>query len=104
MGLCTTLLTVALSASPAPRPWQLTANPAYEPGGVGLVPLEENGAEEDGVTPDASDIPDKADTDPTLRYSADVSDGDLEKRFLDNINSLGSMSVGYCEAGRLINV
>jgi LysM repeat protein len=100
--LGTAILAVTLAATPG-HPWQLMANPAYEPDALGLVPLED-GAEDDSETPDAPPEGTATDSnDPTLRYSADVSDADLEKRFLENISSLSSMSVGYCEAGRLIN-
>ncbi len=38
-----------------------------------------------------------------LLYSADLSDEELNRRFVDDPASLGSMSLGVAEAGRLIN-
>jgi murein endopeptidase len=38
-----------------------------------------------------------------ILYSADVTDEDLEQRFVNDLSSLGSISVGLAEAGRLIN-
>jgi murein endopeptidase len=38
-----------------------------------------------------------------LLYSADLSDDELNRRFVDDAASLGSMSLGVAEAGRLIN-
>jgi murein endopeptidase len=37
------------------------------------------------------------------RYSADLSDAELERRWVGDLPSLGSISVGFAEAGRLIN-
>lgn len=103
MVLGLSLLAATLVAQPPMHPWQLMANPAYEPDGFGLVPFDDV-AEDDGATPDGPELPaDPADADPTLRYSADLSDAELEKRFLEDAASLGSMSVGYAEAGRVIN-
>jgi LysM repeat protein len=36
-------------------------------------------------------------------YSKDLDDPELERRFVDDLPSLGSVSVGLAEAGRLIN-
>ncbi|MBL8950257.1 MAG: penicillin-insensitive murein endopeptidase [Myxococcaceae bacterium] len=41
--------------------------------------------------------------DGTLLYSADVDDAELEQRFVGDLETLGSISVGLAEAGRLIN-
>jgi hypothetical protein len=73
------------------HPWQLLANPAYEPDALGQVPYDDV-AEDDGVTPDGPDLPAQpGDLDPTLRYSTDITDAELEKRFLEDMGSLGSM-------------
>lgn len=37
------------------------------------------------------------------RYTGDLSDEELERRFVEDLPSLGSVSVGLAEAGRLIN-
>ena len=44
-----------------------------------------------------------APTDGGLLYTQDLSDDALVKQFVTNLPSLGSISVGYAEAGRLIN-
>jgi murein endopeptidase len=44
-----------------------------------------------------------APADNTLHFSADISDAELEKRFVHDIASLGSISVGFADSGRLIN-
>jgi murein endopeptidase len=36
-------------------------------------------------------------------YTTDITDEDLEKRFIEDLPSLGSISVGLAEAGRVIN-
>lgn len=38
-----------------------------------------------------------------LLYSADISDEELERLWTEDIEALGSMSVGFTDAGRLIN-
>jgi len=38
-----------------------------------------------------------------ILYSADVSDEELQRRFVEDLPSLGSISVGLAEAGRVIN-
>lgn len=38
-----------------------------------------------------------------LSYSADVSDEDLARRFRDELSSLGSISIGVPEGGRVVN-
>jgi Penicillin-insensitive murein endopeptidase/LysM domain len=102
VGFAITLLTLLAAARPPVHPWQLSTNPAYDPAIV--QPLDE-GADDDGLTPDEPEFPPMPGevTDPTLRFSADLSDPELEKRFLDDASTLGSMSVGYPEAGRVIN-
>ena len=44
-----------------------------------------------------------ATADPSLRYSADLDDLDLERRWRSDLESLGSISVGFADQGRLIN-
>ena len=40
---------------------------------------------------------------PDIRYSADLSDDELQRRWTDDLESLGSISVGFADQGRLIN-
>src|SRR5207253_10392359 len=40
---------------------------------------------------------------PDIRYSADLSDDALQRRWTDDLESLGSISVGFADQGRLIN-
>ncbi len=41
--------------------------------------------------------------DPGVVYSSDVTDNELAKRFVTDLASLGSMSIGFADEGRLIN-
>lgn len=38
-----------------------------------------------------------------LRYSADLSDAELQRRWKEDLSSLGTISVGFADQGRLIN-
>ena len=40
---------------------------------------------------------------PEIKYSADLSDDELSRRWKDDLESLGSISVGFADNGRLIN-
>ena len=40
--------------------------------------------------------------DDTIRYTTDLTDQDLDKRFCGDLASLGSISVGFAESGRMI--
>lgn len=40
---------------------------------------------------------------PGLRYTGDLSDAELARRWHDDLDSLGSVSIGFAEPGRLIN-
>ena len=40
---------------------------------------------------------------PGLRYTADLSDAELERRWVEEPASLGTISVGFTDAGRIIN-
>jgi murein endopeptidase len=59
---------------------------------------------EDGDEPSeaaqAAEAPQAA---PGLRYTSDLSDDELARRFRDDPSSLGSISVGFADQGRLIN-
>src|SRR5439155_14293408 len=40
---------------------------------------------------------------PDIRYSADLSDDELQRRWTDDLEPLGSISVGFADQGLLIN-
>ena len=42
-------------------------------------------------------------TDGRLRYSADLNEAELQRRWKDDLSSLGTISVGFADQGRLIN-
>src|SRR5690348_1364107 len=42
-------------------------------------------------------------TAPGIHYTADLSDSELQRRWTDDLASLGSISVGFADQGRLIN-
>lgn len=57
-------------------------------------------------TPDFAERENVLDTPATgssFLYTADLSDAELEKKFVDDLESLGSVSVGLAEAGRVMN-
>ena len=55
------------------------------------------------VDPEAEAIPGAGTpADDTLRYTTDISDMELSKRFCEDLASLGSISVGFAESGRVI--
>ena len=56
-------------------------------------------AEDDGESESGTAAP----AGPGLRYSADLDDLELERRWRDDLASLGSVSVGFADQGRLIN-
>lgn len=76
-------------------------------------------AHDDDASPDAGveavlpDVPEASEAevaapataaaDGGLHYTADLTDEELNRRFVDDCPSLGSMSLGVAEAGRLIN-
>jgi len=78
---------------------------AEAPGMSALPSSEDPDSSDDDETPDPAerevllDVP----ADGTLLYSADIDDAELEHRFVGDLESLGSVSVGLAEAGRLIN-
>lgn len=41
--------------------------------------------------------------DPERRYTADISDEELQRMWLEDIEALGSISMGFANAGRMIN-
>ncbi len=88
-----------------------------------LPSLEETDPADDDETPEEDEVfrrqgphdmgeePDPAESEAVLEapaggallYSADIDDAELEQRFVGDLESLGSVSVGLAEAGRLIN-
>ncbi len=86
-------------ASPAPvsepqRAEQLDADDSDEEGGDERD--EEGEAEVEAAVNEAL-------TDAGIRYSSDLSDEELTKRWVESPDTLGSISVGLTEAGRLVN-
>ncbi len=63
---------------------------------------DEAEAEATATDPEA-ELPSSAPTDDRLRYSTDIAEGELEERFCKDPASLGSISVGFADAGRVIN-
>lgn len=56
-----------------------------------------------GIDPESEAIPGaNVPLDETIRYTTDLTDQDLDKRFCDDLASLGSISVGFAESGRMI--
>lgn len=106
LSITTTALALCLAAQPGIHPWQVQASPGYTPDAIGFVGGDEPA--DDGE--DTPDSPEDAETegsgevtDGALLYSRDLSDAELERRFLEDPGSLGSISVGFSEAGRVIN-
>lgn len=67
-------------------------------------------AAQDGVTTTTEgDAPEEAESQtaqprgPALLYTRELSDEELARRFRDDLSSLGSISVGFADRGRLIN-
>src|SRR6185436_14624558 len=49
---------------------------------------------------------DEADSDqggPDVRYTRDLSDAELQRRWQEDLASLGTISVGFADEGRMIN-
>ena len=68
--------------------------------------------EEADLDSDADETPDLAEresvldapaADSAFLYTSDLSDAELEKKFVEDLESLGSVSVGLAEAGRVMN-
>jgi murein endopeptidase len=62
--------------------------------------VADESGEESGEIPEE---PDATGVDPGLRYTAEISDEALALRFKDDLESLGSISIGLSNEGRLIN-
>ena len=77
-----------------------------DPVSVYAVEDEEEEADDDGASDSAEAESQSAQpgaTDGRLRYSADLTDAELERRWTEDLASLGSISVGFADQGRLIN-
>lgn len=70
-----------------------------------LPSLEETDSADQDETPDPAEreVVLDAPAGGALLYSGDIDDAELEHRFVDDLDTLGSVSVGLAEAGRLIN-
>ncbi|WP_233576546.1 penicillin-insensitive murein endopeptidase [Citreicoccus inhibens] len=108
----------AAPASPASGPVAASATPAPPEGASALAPCTESAealAEEDD---DAESLPADAETDGEVGemqdtatstapagpvYTAELSDADLTDKWKKEPASLGSMSVGFVESGRMVN-
>ena len=62
---------------------------------------------DDDSAPDAAEAESESaqpgSTDGRLRYSADLNEAELQRRWKDDLSSLGTISVGFADQGRLIN-
>lgn len=87
------LLLLTLAADPAEAPPPVDAGTACEDLDDDSREVGEAEAPALEGSPAAGSVP----------FSADLTDEELERRWLEAPESLGSMSVGYAEAGRLIN-
>jgi LysM repeat protein len=57
-----------------------------------------------GVDPESEALPGANEPlDDTIRYTTDISDQELDKRFCSDLQSLGSISVGFADSGRMIS-
>jgi LysM repeat protein len=100
---------VALTLDPMP-PAPVPKNAAPQP--ASMVAEADDDADDEAAGDDdeettvadgEGEIPSSIPVDDTLRYSLDVKQEELEPRFCSNLESLGSISVGFNDAGRLIN-
>lgn len=100
-------LAVRAADATAPTPSEVTPMPAAP-----LVPPTIEADDADDADDDDDETVDSGEgesrdaapgIDPGIVYSTDVTDGDLAKRFVGDIGSLGSMSIGFADEGRLIN-
>ena len=66
-------------------------------------------AQEGATTTVEGDAPEEAESQsvqvvgPSLLYTRELSDDDLARRFRDSLTSLGSVSIGFADRGRVIN-
>lgn len=71
-------------------------------GYAGLGTDEEEGGEDDAAEAE-SEQPQPAAPGPGIRYSGDLTEAELQRRWKEDLASLGSISVGFADRGRLIN-
>ena len=66
-------------------------------------------AQDSGTTTTEGDAPEEAESHmtqplgPSLLYTRELSDEDLARRFRDDLGSLGSVSIGFADRGRVLN-
>jgi murein endopeptidase len=66
-------------------------------------------AAQDGVTATEGDAPEEAESQtaepvgPALLYTRELTDQDLARKFRDELPSLGSVSIGFADRGRVLN-
>ena len=103
-----TLVFAFLLATGARAQWRHVGPFDTEPERV-EAPVEEDEGEEAESDPGESDSPEveartpEGAPGPDIRYTFDLSDPDLRRRWVDDLESLGSISVGFADQGRLIN-
>jgi LysM repeat protein/murein endopeptidase len=103
------LVQVAAAPTPAPAPVAApVVAPAEEVAAAAPVPAAVDD-DDDDTDPDA-DVPEEGEShdaapavDPGLLYTADVPDDDLQHRWSQDPSSLGSISLGFVDEGRLVN-
>jgi murein endopeptidase len=90
------------AAALPPRPPAFFDDPVsvYSAAG-GEDDVDEDGPPEPGEAESESKQPGGPDT--GLRYSTDLSDDELRRLWTDDLEALGSISVGFADQGRLIN-
>jgi len=67
------------------------------------APSEDSEAEEDDSAEAESESAPPAVVGPDIHYTADLSDAELQRRWQEDLTSLGSISVGFADQGRMIN-
>jgi murein endopeptidase len=104
------LLGIAIPSPAAPS--ARTADAPDEPAAIATAPANTDEDEGEGNVDD-SDAPEEAEShssqpgdappDSPYRYSHDLSDKGLEQRWQDDVETIGSISVGFADQGRIIN-
>ncbi|MCA1825635.1 MAG: penicillin-insensitive murein endopeptidase [Myxococcales bacterium] len=67
------------------------------------APVPDDEDEGDEADDGEEEVAEPGVTGPEIKYSADLPDDELERRWKDDLQSLGSISVGFADQGRLIN-
>lgn len=89
---------------------QHSAGPFEDEAVMAVAPDEIAQAADDDADSDEGDDEAEAESEsaepaagPDIRYTADLSDAELQRRWTSDLGSLGSISVGFADQGRLIN-